>query len=231
MQKKIFFYFVLFACSTFFLNANDSSWESFKYEIFQELPLITGWCDKEKAEKLMDFIYESKPAICVEIGTFGGSTTYPIARALQYCGQGVLYTIDAWDNKACVEGLDPSDSNYSTWSNLNLNDIREQFILLLFRKELINWCYPIYMRSEQSDVLFEDNSIDFLYIDGNFSKQGTMQDVIAYYPKVKDGGYIWINDADTIAKNKSVAFLMKNCIWIKEKSLGKRCVLFKKKNT
>ncbi len=37
---------------------------------------------------------------------------------------------------------------------------------------------------------FEDNSIDFIYIDGNHSYEDTKKDIELYLPKVKPNGYI-----------------------------------------
>jgi hypothetical protein len=56
-----------------------------------------------------------------------------------------------------------------------------------------------------------------------------LNDVLLYFPKVKEGGYIWLNDADQFNKNLAVAFLMKHCEWVKEKSIGIHWILFKKK--
>lgn len=228
MKKEIICYLLFFISRILILSGESPSWEEYKQETFHELPLIPGWCHKEKAEKLMSLIYETRPEICVEIGTFAGSSTYPIARALRFLGKGVIYTIDAWDNKACIEGLDPNHSNIVWWSSLELNATREQFIFMIFKKQLTTFCYPIFMRSERAHTLFADHSIDFLYIDGNFSRQGSIRDVLAYFPKVKPEGLIWLNDADSIFKNKAVAYLMKNCQWVKEKSLGKSSLVFKK---
>jgi hypothetical protein len=41
---------------------------------------------------------------------------------------------------------------------------------------------------------FKDNSIDFIYIDANHSYESVKQDLILYYPKVKQGGYIGGHD-------------------------------------
>jgi hypothetical protein len=230
MKTKIYHLILLLTSLTGALSAANSSWALFKQETFDELPLITGWCDNEKADKIMDVIFESKPNICVEIGAFAGSTTYPIARALQFLQHGIVFAIDAWDNRACVEGLDPNDSNIASWNAIDLNTIKEQFFSLIIRQKLTNVCFPVCLRSDIASDLFEDETIDMLYIDGNFSRQGSMLDVLSFLPKVKRGGYLWINDAESFGKIKAVAHLMKNCTWLKEKSIGKRCLLFKKSN-
>ena len=206
-----------------------NNWENFKRDTFLQLPKIAGWCSQEKAEKLMDFIYEVKPNICVEIGAFGGSTTYPLARTLQFLQYGKLWAIDAWDVKTAIEGLELDNPNIAWWSQLNMRVIYHQFMTILQNGRLLGYCEPISMLSEEASQLFLDASIDLLYIDGNFSRDGTMKDVLSYFPKVKEGGYIWLNDADVLEKNMAVTFLMRNCTWLREKSLGKNCVVFKKR--
>jgi Methyltransferase domain len=213
---------------TTLLSATPSSWNTYKKSTLQNLSRFPGWCNKEKAEILMDFVYETKPTICVEIGAFGGSTTYPIASSLRFINQGKLYAIDAWDNQAAIEGLEKGDPNLEWWKKVDMRAIKNQFISSITSKKLTKWCQPISNRSEQAVLSFADESIDFLYIDGNCSSSGSFRDVFLFFPKVKTGGFIWFNDADADSKNKSVAFLMQNCSWIREWSIQNRCIVFRK---
>ncbi|NGX47392.1 MAG: hypothetical protein K1000chlam3_00765 [Chlamydiae bacterium] len=225
-QFHLFFSF-LFSFSALFSNASFS-WNTYKELIVKDLASFPGWCSREKAEVLMDFIYDTRPGICVEIGTFGGSTTYPIACSLRFIDQGILYTIDAWDNQAAIEGLENNDPNREWWKNVDMNGTRSQFKKSIKNKKLSKWCNLISKRSKKAVSLFSDESIDFLYIDGNLSSDGCYQDVVLYFPKVKTGGFIWLNEADSDAKNKSVVFLMNNCSWLREQSIQNRCIVFKK---
>lgn len=176
----------------------------------------------------MDFVFEFQPEICVEIGTFGGSTTYPLASALEFLGQGKLYAIDAWENHAAIEGLEENDPNLEWWKNLDLVGIRQRFFQFLILKKLRAWCHPIALLSQEAVSSFADESIDLLYIDGNFSEEGSLRDVLFYFPKVKKGGFIWLNDANVATKKKSVIFLMDNSQWLKKWSLKNSCIVFQK---
>ena len=225
-MKKILFS-LLFLVSAYGENV---SWEQYKKNVLQKQADIPGWCIRQKAEALMDFIYETKPSQCIEIGTLAGSTTFPMVHALKFLGSGVLYAIDAWDNEACLEGLEPGDPNLTWWPSLKIDmDQTYQFFLRwLANLELKNICFPLRMRSEQAILFFDDESIDLLYIDGNISESGGMQDVTLYFPKVKTGGFIWLNLADLHTKHEIVAFLLERCKWVKEKSVGVHCILFQK---
>ncbi len=201
------------------------AWETYQSETISKLPQIAGWCSPEKARLLMDFIHEHKPEICVEIGAFGGSTTFPLARALQYEHKGVLYAIDAWDNSAAAESFAPGEPDHDWWSKVDMKAIRSGFVSLI-KKEQLSRCKAIPQRFEEAAAQFADGSIDLLYVDGSAA---SLREVELYFPKVKQGGYIWLNDAHYDSKNKAVAFLMRNCEWLKKKSLKNQCVLFKKK--
>jgi hypothetical protein len=51
-------------------------------------------------------------------------------------------------------------------------------------------------KSEAAYSYFEDNSIDFLYIDGSHRYKHVVKDIDAYYPKVRPGGIISGHDYD-----------------------------------
>lgn len=105
------------------------SWGAYKEEVLQAQASIRGACSREKAELLMDFIYETKPVVSVEIGAFAGATTFPMAAALQYLNQGLLYAIDVWDNQAAVAGLEEGDPTRENWLNANIDmgQVRKAF--------------------------------------------------------------------------------------------------------
>lgn len=222
---------LLFLLCAVSLWAEDPAWEVHKEDTFFFHPYIPGFCNRDKAEKIMDLIYETKPKLCVEIGALGGSTTYPIARALHFLKEGKLYAIDAWDHEAFCEGLEADDSNLHYWASLHydLDKVYRQLLFLLQTGQLGPYCIPLRMRSEQAVMFFEKETIDLLYLDGNLSSRGSLQDAKLYLPKVKPGGYIWLNLADQSTKAKTVAFLMKNCAWLRDQSIGMECLLFQKR--
>src|SRR5690242_8182134 len=103
----------------------------FLFFSLQDLGQFPGWCTPEKAQHLIDFMVETKPKLVVEIGTFGGSTTYPLASALRFNQEGTIYTIDAWDNGAAVEGFESSSGNIDWWRHVDLEKIHQKFLELI----------------------------------------------------------------------------------------------------
>jgi GR25 family glycosyltransferase involved in LPS biosynthesis/precorrin-6B methylase 2 len=207
----------------------EAAWKKHKTAILEEVPKLLGWREPHKVEKIIEFLRETKPKTCVEIGAFGGAMTYPIASTLHFFKEGTLYAIDAWDVPTALEGL-TDEKNIEWWKKVNMEAMHEQFTKLLSDKQLTG-CQVIRKRSQDAVSCFSDESIDFLFIDGSTSRCGSLEDVTLYLPKVKKGGYIWLNRADMDNKNKAIAFLMKNCEWIKENSIGMECVLFQKTNS
>jgi GR25 family glycosyltransferase involved in LPS biosynthesis/predicted O-methyltransferase YrrM len=206
----------------------SNPWESYKSQELAKLTEFSGWCDLQMGNRLMDFINQHKPQLCVEIGTFGGSTTYPLLLALKYQGNGRFFTIDAWDNREAIKGLSDIDPNYLWWQQQNLQLVYERFLHSITNVNLKKWCHVLRMSSQKAVSQFADESIDLLYLDGNFSCAGSLDDVTRYFPKVKRGGYIWLNNAAMAAKLPSVAYLMQQAIWLREESLGNRCIVFQK---
>ncbi|MBI2743277.1 MAG: class I SAM-dependent methyltransferase [Chlamydiales bacterium] len=204
-----------------------SSWEEHKARVLGELSKIPGWYNPKKAEVVMEFVRENAPKLCVEIGAFGGAVTYPIASTLKFLKSGEVYAIDAWDTPAAIEGME-NERTILWWKNLNMEEIKKKFLELLSLKQLQQICHPVLGRSRDALKLFQDGSVDLLYLDGNLSKKGSLEDAQLYYSKVKKGGYIWLDNADSENKKQSIAFLMKNCKWIKERSIGINCILFQK---
>lgn len=210
------------------VNFGQSDWEVYKKQQLAKLNEFSGWCDLEKANHIMNFVHENCPQLCVEIGTLGGSTTFPLASTFKYIKQGQLFTIDAWDNDEAIAGLRADDPNCEWWGEVDLKQVYKRFLFQMTKLQLKERCKILAMPSQDAVNQFADESIDMLYIDGNFSAAGSLADVTTYFPKVKPGGYIWLNDASYPEKLLSVTYLMRHAIWQKENSIENKCIVFQK---
>lgn len=221
---------------TVFLDSSDTRnnsftkgpvWESHKKDALSEISNILGWRNPILAEKIMDFIHKKKPEVCVEIGAFGGAITFPIAKALEFQKRGVVYAIDAWDFDLAVKGLS-SKKDIDWWRSVNFPAVRASFENLFSKAQVQLHCQTISKCSAEAASAFEKETIDLLFIDGNSSSEGSLEDVSLYLPKVKRGGYVWIKNAYLPEKHKAVLHLMEKCKWIKDESLGEDCAVFQK---
>jgi predicted O-methyltransferase YrrM len=68
------------------------------------------------------------------------------------------------------------------------------------------------MRTDEAYKLFEDESIDFLFIDADHSFEAVKKDLKLWYPKVKTGGiiaghdYMWVDGRVAMAVNQFFLF-------------------------
>lgn len=155
--------------------------------------LNTSWVSQEKAHWIMDLIVMTQPKVCVDVGTFIGSSALPMAVALKYLGNGKVYLIDAWSNQEAIKGISMEDPNYCWWSTLDMQGIKEQCLSMIRQWALESYCQVIHADSYQAAQ--QIGQIDFLHLDGNFSKEGSLLDAMTYLPKVKSGGYILLSNA------------------------------------
>ncbi|MCP5492320.1 MAG: class I SAM-dependent methyltransferase [Chlamydiales bacterium] len=206
----------------------DAKWERFKRDVVSKQKLVHGWCNPEKAKKMMELIYEVKPDVCVEVGVFGGASIHPTAQALKFNNKGYVVAIDPWDNVDCLEGYDPDDPNFKWWSEVDMKAIFAHFKAMLKRNRLEKFCRIMKTTSAKAVEEFEDGSIDILHIDGNHTEDSAYFDAISWFPKVKQGGYIWFDDVNWTSTGKAIRFMKENCKLIKSRSVGNECYLFKK---
>lgn len=206
---------------------------------------VEGWCSLEKANMMYNLILETKPTVCVEIGSFGGASILPCALALKENNHGIIYAIDPYTNFNAVEFFDNNSKHYTWWNSIDFEVIYEKFMALQNDYDFKNFCKTLRMTSLEA-INHIPNSIDILHIDGDHNEISVFREVQAYLPKVKKNGYIWMDDIFwpfcpkeaaearskgeklTFALNKSIDYLEKNgCIKILTLDNG-NCTLYKK---
>lgn len=197
-------------------------------EIKQGILLYHGWCVEEKANLIIDVIRREKPQVCVDLGTYGGATFSVIAKSVQVNGMGVVFAIDPWSNEEAVKGFQKNSRLFNWWSQIDLNWVYFQFLQQLQQDGLKEVSKIYRMTSAKALSLFEDESIDFLHIDGNHSENGFFFDVFQYYPKVKNNGFVLLNDANWVSARKAVIYLLENCELCIPYHEGMTYLLFKK---
>jgi hypothetical protein len=119
--------------------------------------------------------------IGVEVGTFKGEYSKEILE--RWDGQ--LFMIDVWDELG-DEYIDAS--NHKNFEGgvygecmKNIRGFEDRAIM-------------IRTKSDIASKFFENNSLDFVYIDANHSYEFVKQDLNLWYPKVKKGGWVMGHD-------------------------------------
>ena len=159
----------------------------------------------------------SDNALFVEIGAWKGcSTAYMAVEIINANKQINFDVIDTWKG--------------STEHNINTEDLQEA----LYREFLNNTApvkhiiRPIRTTSLQGSKLYEDNSIDFVFIDAGHSYVDVITDINSWFPKVKQGGFIGGHDyghpwvevqeaVDTFFKNIDKPFEIAEYSWLYHK--------------
>lgn len=226
-MKKLILALVFFICLLPSLHAEMEE-EELKKRVCKQLPNMEGWCTQEKALNFIDLVLQTKPDVCVEIGVFGGASVFPVASALKFLGKGTIIGIDPWDKIECIKYFEPVEerAQLDWWGKVNLNSIYEKYLKMIKQFELENFC--ITMKTTSAKAAADIGVIDILYLDGNHSELISTQDVQLYLPKVRSGGYIWINDILWPTLQQAIDLLLESCDPIKLIDNG-NCILFKKR--
>jgi len=119
-------------------------------------------------------------AIFVELGSFAGGSACYLADLIERSRKKItLYCVDLWNNMIFinVEG----SIFHEFWDNV-YNCGFEQIIR------------PIQADSARAAALFENNTVDFVYVDGDHSYKGCERDIVSWLPKLKADGWIGGHD-------------------------------------
>ena len=101
-----------------------------------------------------------------------------------------------------LTGVDPYDT-YIDWNGLNVDYNQGEFKLAKDKIEQVKYKFSrfniIERTSDDAVSEFEDESVDFVFVDGLHTYEQTLQDCINYLPKVKPGGIICGHDYNVIS--------------------------------
>lgn len=164
-------------------------------DAIEKLPVSIpdGWCTTEKATVLAQLALDSKPQIIVEIGTYSGRSLIPMALALKENGTGRIFGIDPWQNTDAIR-LETEEINRDWWAKIDLTKILNICTLGIHEFGVERQCVLIRAISQDVEGLF--GKIDLLHIDGCHSRAASTSDVDIYFPKVRKGGDVVLDDTD-----------------------------------
>lgn len=216
-----------FALSPLYADVNSEE-DELKQEVCNILPSLHGWCSQEKAIHFIDLILKVRPKVCVEIGVFAGASIYPVASALKLLNHGVVIAIDPWSPTESLKNLDPhlDQHHIHWWKNIDYNQVYSSYLSLLKMFSLEDVCITIRAPAERAVKVI--GTIDILHIDGNHSETSFTNAVKLYLPKVRSGGYIWLNDCLWTEAQTAMDLLLEECEVVKQID-NANCMLFKKR--
>ena len=219
---------LFFLCMISFPLLAKEEWNTYKENTLAQMTFVPGWCSAEKASLMMDIIKKYRCTKCVEIGVFSGRSLFVIAKTVLYNEKGVAFGIDAWDPRESTKGFEVTSPNYEWWRSVDYALAYQNVINLITANNLQGCCKIIKSSSQTAVRHFADESIDFIHIDGNHNEEIPFQDVLTYLPKVKDGGFILINDSHSVNMRREVMFLLEKAELVSTFSPSATFLLFRK---
>ncbi len=122
--------------------------------------------------------------IFVDIGVWLGRNTIYMAEQIRDLHKNIkLYAVDTFQGSFSdvtrQMAVDQFGGDFYTNFIQNIKDCKVDDIII-----------PLRMTSLEAVELFEDNSVDFCFIDGDHAYDSIYADIISWLPKVKSGGII-----------------------------------------
>ncbi len=180
-------FFLFFCCLNFTLFALPPPYDSVQVRTFVD----HGWFQNQN--ELHHVIKENNVKTVVEIGCWLGQSTMFIARLLP--SDGLVFAVDHW------QGSSEHQPGNSAWHPC-LPYLYEQFLSNVIHAQLTHKIIP--MRMESLEAVKRINTTpDLIYIDAGHDTESAYNDLVAWYPFVKEAGIFcgddWLCDTVRIA--------------------------------
>ncbi len=128
-----------------------------------------------------------KDAVCAEIGTWRGDFA---ATILDSRRPRRLHLVDPWEYRS-EEGYERAIYGGRKGNGQQMMDRVYERVLARFRGPIDDGQVVVQRsRSLDAAAAFDDDSLDWVYIDGDHSYEGVRSDLDAYFRAVKPGGFI-----------------------------------------
>jgi len=176
--------------------------ENYDIYVFNSYKDVPGWINdaefiyKEMVDKAQDGDH------FVEIGTFLGQSTARMGELIRDSKKQIKFdTIDIfWVIEEALQNyeitghpkqfLDYYNDIKSEWDMNIINVVKHPLKIL----GVLDYVNLITCEEQYSHGIYEDNSIQFLWIDGDHGKDIVYNDLINFWPKIKKGGYVGGDD-------------------------------------
>jgi hypothetical protein len=178
---------------------------------------IQGWFNMEKQYL---YLLENTPegGVFVELGTWKGkSTTFLVTEMINKGRKINFYAIDLFKNDPNIKDKKEIDAYGKEFSILD--EYKNN------TKHITNYYNTIVSDSSKAASLFEDASVDVIFIDAGHTYDAVKSDIINWLPKIKKGGIIAGHDYRESWKNDVIKavhelvgepdFVENNC-WFKK---------------
>jgi hypothetical protein len=146
---------------------------------------VEGWFNPGDIAFYKEIIDQfNGPAHFVEIGSYKGKSSSFMAVEIANSKKNIKFDcVDTWEGSP----------EHQAGGNLEDPDVINDLMFDVFKKNmepLKDYYTAKRMPSLEAVASYPDNSLDFVFIDADHSYQSVREDIIAWWPKVKNGGII-----------------------------------------
>ena len=139
----------------------------------------------------------------VEVGSWYGKSTAYMAVAIANSKKNIKFdAIDTWrGSPEHQKGEEYEDENA-------INDT----LFNVFQENMepaAGYYNPVKMDSTEASKQYEDESLDFVFIDGDHSFEAALKDFQNYYPKIKKGGIFAGHDIQLDSVRNALTYFLK----------------------
>jgi len=178
------------------------------YGVKKEWEKIIGWFNF--GNLYTDLVGRYREGVFIEIGAYKGQSVYFMAEKIINSGKDIkVFAIDVWEDYL-LDGVLTQTASYDEFMT-NIDAVKSVVTAI---------------KGDSHDVStqFEDNSVDFIFFDGNHTYEHIRRDIELWKPKVKPGGFIGGHDYTWGGVARAVNELLENIelipntsCWLKRK--------------
>jgi hypothetical protein len=148
---------------------------------------IPGWFDFPNIYD--DMVARARDgSVFVEVGAYLGRSTAYLASRIKASSKRIrLYVVDLWDGWFYDDYRPQTPMPES-------RDVFWHFVRNMREAGIDDVLFPLKMPSEQAANLFDDGSLDFVWIDADHGYEAVGRDLAAWFPRVKRRGVLGGHD-------------------------------------
>lgn len=154
---------------------------------------IRGMINHRAGEELFSLAYmQSLKGNVVEVGSFQGKSTFFLGHAVAKSKNGKMYAVDHF------KGNKGKEQFYKV-ENDDLSDLEMGFRRNIEKAGLTEIVTLINKPNYEAIADIADDSVRFLYLDGDHTAEGVKKDLDLFKPKLKSGAMIAFDDYDNFS--------------------------------
>jgi hypothetical protein len=166
---------------------------------------IPGMCGEEKMLALMEVMRHAPEGDVVEIGSWWGRSAALLVLLARHWGIGPVLCVDPWESEAMPQGnalLDGTSARLDTEEALRIFEInlsplaggRLNYLRARSTRAAQAYAPGLEVTTAAFGTTRYGGAIAVLHIDGNHAREEVEQDIAAWVPRLRPGGWIIFDD-------------------------------------